>query len=527
MATSTFLVLAALASGSWGCSHARAHPAETTLEATAGIVAPASSASPPSPLPPSAPPAASAQTPSFGRPTPIARYTCPVVQWGGPWRSFMAAADTRVAFVDGDDWLALVNRSPTGALPPEYAPADLVDIRDLSPRKPSECGGTRECLRSEAALGLKRLLDDMRAQGLEGHVQSAFRAFGTQCWVFASWAHQARGGFCEAAEQSALPGHSQHQLGTTLDLFTREWAEQGARTGEGVFRSGFGCSPGGAWLAENGWRFGFVVSYPIHPDDRRTDLSCAVSATRSSLINPKTGYKSEPWHLRFIGLEPAARFHDAWNASGPGTPDEITVEQWLRNDRGLVGDAELPVCDGCNCGACGTLSNDEARTPCGKAALWLDTDGHVVAPAEQPSLGETRASASGGELLIEAHVHAPAHTPTQTPVLDQAGPAYSEGSTFLSLVPHADAEPHQYKDLPGAWRLAAEPVPAGSTSWPWRASLASPEVASTWNRANVILPARSGDATVRIRIALPGTQRVRVALVRDGLARDVREVVVQ
>jgi D-alanyl-D-alanine carboxypeptidase len=439
----------------------------------------------------------------------------------------MAAPDTRVAFVDGEDWLALVNRSPTGALPPDYAPADLVDVRDGSPRKASECGGVRECLRRDAADGLRRMLDTMHTEGLDGHVQSAFRAFATQCWVFASWAHQARGGFCEAAEQSALPGHSQHQLGTTLDLFTKDWAEQGARTGEGVFRSGFGCSKGGAWLAESAWRFGFVVSYPAHPDDRRADLPCGTKASAGALINPKTGYKSEPWHLRFIGTEPAARYRAAWEASGPGSPDEITLEQWLRSDRGLVGDAELPVCDGCNCGACATLSDEEAGSPCGKAALWLDPSGRVVSPTEPPSLGETRASARGDEVLIEALVHAPAHTPTQTPILDPTGPSYSEGSTFLSVAPRADVKPRSYKDLPGAWRLAVEPVPAGSTSWPWRASLAAQEVSATWNRANVILPARAGDTTVRMRISLPGAKRMRVALVRDGLARDAREVTVE
>jgi hypothetical protein len=142
-------------------------------------------------------------------------------------------------------------------------------------------------------------------------------------------------------------------------------------------------------------------------------------------------------------------------------------------------------------------------------------------------LGETRASASGDDVLIEAAVHAPAHTPTQTPVLDQSGPRYAEGSTFLSLAPRADAQPHRYKDLPGAWRLAVEPVPATSTSWPWRASLASPEVSSTWNRANVVLPARAGDTTVRMHIVLPGAKRMRIALVRDGLVRDTREVTVE
>ncbi len=248
------------------------------------------------------------------------------------------------AFVDGDDWLALVNRSPTGALAPDYAPTDLVDVRDGSARKASECDAGHECLRRDAAAALHRMLDAMNGEGLAGRVQSAFRGFGTQCWVFAGWAQRARGGFCEAAEQSALPGHSQHQLGTTLDLFTKEWAAEGAKTGQGVFRNGFGCTPGGLWLDETAWRFGFVVSYPIDPDDRKDGSRCVARADRSIPIDPKTGYKHEPWHLQdFLGVEAAAQFHDAWLQSHPGSPRRNHAGTMkLRAQRGLVGDAELP-----------------------------------------------------------------------------------------------------------------------------------------------------------------------------------------
>jgi hypothetical protein len=302
------------------------------------------------------------------------------------------------------------------------------------------------------------------------------------------------------------------------------------------------------WLSENAWRFGFVVSYPIHPDDRRDDSPCAASADRPPRVNPKTGYKSEPWHLRFIGLESASRYHDAWQASGPGTPDEITLEQWLRASRNLVGDAELPVCDGCQCGACATLARDEARTPCGKAALWLDPSGHVVSPSEEPRLLDARITFAGGDLLVEAVVHAPPHTPTQTPILAETGPAYSQTATFLSLAPRPDAKPRSYADLPGAWRLGVEPAsgepPPGepieptaapgratergrSADWPWRASLASPDLAATWNRANIVLPAAAGDLTVRMRIEKTGARSLRIALVRDGIARDSRDVATQ
>jgi LAS superfamily LD-carboxypeptidase LdcB len=459
----------------------------------------------------------------FGASTAISRYSCPIVLPGGPFRSFLALADTKVSFVDGDDWLALVNRSPTGALAPSYAPGDLVDLHDLSPRQSWECESAHLCLRREAAIALRHMLDALRLAGTTGRVESAFRAFGTQCWVFGGWAQKARAGFCEATTQSALPGHSQHQLGTTVDMFTSDWAFQGP-----VFRDGFGCTPGGRWLDENAWRSGFVVSYPIDPDDRKDGSRCTARWDHTVPIDPKTGYKHEPWHLRFIGEGEAAVFHQAWLDSEPGSPGEITLEQWLRARRGLPGDAELPVCDGCACGACATLAVDGDKSPCGDASLRLDPSGRVAAPVEDPRLVDVSAKAAGADaLVVELRVHAAAHTPTQTPVTEEPGPTYEAGATFEGLVPYPGTRPHRYPDLPGAWRAAVEPIPAPGMRWPWRGSLAKPELAATWNRGNVVLPALAGDATVRLRIVPPaGTEKLRVTLLRDGAEHDTREVLV-
>jgi D-alanyl-D-alanine carboxypeptidase len=433
-----------------------------------------------------------------------------------------------VAFVDGDDWLALVNRSPTGALPPDYVPTDLVDLHDLSPRSPAACENAHACLRHDAAVALQHLFDAMRLEGLQPRVESAFRAFSTQCWVFSGWAAKAHAGFCEAATQSALPGHSQHQLGTTVDMFTTDWALQGP-----VFRDGFGCTRGGRWLDENAWRHGFVVPYPIDPDDRKDGSRCAARWDRPVPIDPKTGYKHEPWHLRYIGVEEAARFHEAWEKSDPGSPQEITLEQWLRARRGLVGDAELPVCDGCACSACATLAGDSDRSPCSETSLHLDDSGRVVAPADEPTIESAGARATGtdGVVLVEVKLHAPPHTPTQTPVTSDEGPAYDEGATFAKLVPYPGTSPHGYPDLPGAWRLAVEPAGVarpGWPGWPWRASLARASLAATWNRANLVLPSQSGSAAVQMRLVLPkGIEKVRVTLLRDGVEHGTREVAVE
>jgi D-alanyl-D-alanine carboxypeptidase len=422
--------------------------------------------------------------------------------------------------------LALIGRAPTGGLPPDYRPRDLVDLYDGVARSASQCDAGHICLRREAARAMRLMLDRMRADGLSGRVESAYRGFAMQCGVFAWSARRQPGGFCTVSTENALAGHSQHQLGTTVDMFTSDWGARDPTTGQGVFRDGFGCTAGGAWLDEHAWKYGFLVPYPIHPDDRRPGSWCAVRADEDERVNPKTGFKHEPWHLRYVGVDAAAQFHEAWLESGPGTGNEIALEQWLRARRGLAGDIDLPVCDGCNCGACATFAADGDKTPCGDASLRLDGFGHVASPEEQPRILRIRASIDRSDLAtIDVTLRAPPHTPTQPPVLDEGGPVYAAGSTFAQLVPSPGRSPRGYDDLPGAWRLGIEPVARGAMRWPWRASLAKPELARIWNRANALLPANAGDHGVRVRVAVPaGTDRVRVSLLEGESEHGTVEV---
>lgn len=295
------------------------------------------------------------------RASPI-RLGCPALARPDRDGRFVAREDLAPARspVDGDDWLALVNRSPRGSLSPAYAPRDLVDLRTLLPAAPAACvPPERQCLRREAALALRALGAALRAAtGDALYFDSAFRGYTIQCAVFGKWAWREGRGFCPTAVASALPGHSQHQLGTAIDVFTRAWARGGAH-----FREGFGCTPGGRWLAEHAWESGFVLPYPLHPDHRAPGSDCLARLNARDVPDPRTGYKYEPWHLRYIGRERAARFRAAWVASGPGSATEITLEQWIRRERGAAEAVELPVCDGCACEACATLRPRDATTP--------------------------------------------------------------------------------------------------------------------------------------------------------------------
>lgn len=469
-------------------------------------------------------------------PFPSARHfergICSAIAPGGEFPgNFLAARDLTTSFVDGDDLLALVNRSPYGTLAADYAPSDLVQVFTLRPVSAVECETrTGPCLRREAATQVKEMLAAMRAKGFIGRVESAYRGYQSQCGTFFNWAKKETSEFCSAVDQSALAGHSQHQLGTTIDLFTEEWVQEGKDKNTGTFRNGFGCSYAGRWIEDNAWRFGFVIPYPLHPDDRQDAQPCAQRWDWPVPANPHTGYKNEAWHLRFIGVESASQYHDDWLASLPGTPGEITLEQWLRRRLGRVGDADLPVCDGCSCEACATLAGGEKKArPCGdNSVLWLDENGRPVAANEEPRILDVRTLPTkvDGAILIEVKVLLPPRTITQPPVMRAEGvAAYTGGQTFDALVPYKKTKPHRYDDLPGAWRLGVEAASETAARWPWRASLARESLARIYNRANMILPAASGDVWIRLVVSPPaGAASLRVTLLRDGAEHGTREV---
>ena len=117
----------------------------------------------------------------------------------------------------------------------------------------------------------KEILEDLRT----GHREAAFN------------------GPEAALKTSARPGHSEHQLGTALDFRSADgppaWElPDWQKTSEG------------AWLAENGPRFGFVMSYPAGQEA----VTC---------------YSYEPWHYRYVGRDAAAELVE----SG------LTLREWL------------------------------------------------------------------------------------------------------------------------------------------------------------------------------------------------------
>jgi D-alanyl-D-alanine carboxypeptidase len=186
---------------------------------------------------------------------------------------------------EDDDWtLAVVDTALR--LPADYAPPDLVRIAAAR----IDGGGK---LRKIVIADLRAMAAQARADGIPLTVRSAYRSEARQAQVFREWAREV--GRRKALRVSARPGHSEHQLGTTIDF---------ARGSAPPWAGNFAATSTGRWLARNAADFGFVMSYPKDA----SDVTC---------------YAFEPWHFRWIGRERAA----AVTASG------LRLREWLWRER--------------------------------------------------------------------------------------------------------------------------------------------------------------------------------------------------
>ena len=157
-------------------------------------------------------------------------------------------------------WHRLVDKEH--ALESEYEPGNLVAVDRYA------ITTNRAGHRLERGImpDLLAMIEAARSDGIELMISSAYRSYEYQAGLYRRHVEQLGK---EAADRvSARPGHSQHQLGTTIDF--------------GSIASGYGDTPNGRWLAAHAWRFGFSLSYPEGQEEL-------------------TGYDYEPWHFRYLG----------------------------------------------------------------------------------------------------------------------------------------------------------------------------------------------------------------------------------
>jgi len=167
--------------------------------------------------------------------------------------------------------LDTIYRLPRAYFPPDLVPTGLTG------------GGS---IRRIALADLLAMDRAARAAGARFAIASAFRSYNRQAVMFNN--RVALVGKAAALRTVARPGHSEHQLGTAIDVRSYDR------------RTPFATTRAGAWMKANAWKYGWVMSYPSH----MASVTC---------------YSYEPWHYRYVGRSEAKLIHD----SG------LTVRQWI------------------------------------------------------------------------------------------------------------------------------------------------------------------------------------------------------
>lgn len=191
---------------------------------------------------------------------------------------------------DRDAYLILVN--PDNPLTEDDVPNDLVAVQ--STRKD---GRATQKLREYAAKALEALMLEANACGVikkntpSGYplsVMSAYRSYSYQNQLFTQYVNQEMNskGYTRAQAEAVVvtyscrPGTSEHQSGLCVDMHTLSSAGQA-----------FKNEAEAKWLAENSYKFGFVLRFPEDKQD-------------------VTKIIYEPWHFRYVGRYHAKKMYD-------------------------------------------------------------------------------------------------------------------------------------------------------------------------------------------------------------------------
>jgi LAS superfamily LD-carboxypeptidase LdcB len=241
------------------------------------------------------------------------------------------------------DWLLRVPR--------KYKPPDLVPV--------GEAGIAGGGLIREVAI------DDLRAMtraaarnGTPIAVNSPYRSYADQVASFNGWVGV--DGYQDATTYSQRPGHSEHQLGLTIDFMTLG--------GGSALQGDWATDPSGNWMAQNAWKYGWVMSYP--------------KAEGGALFSDATCFHYEPWHYRYLGREIAHKLH----RSG------LTIREYLWKHFTLV-DPETgePIA---------TATPSPSPTPIPTPSVAASSSSSV-SPSPVPATTEAPASAGGGPLAVQ------------------------------------------------------------------------------------------------------------------------------
>lgn len=193
---------------------------------------------------------------------------------GESFRSAVVAGNAPCIALDDPAHVWVVVNKARPLAPVSFAPSALADL-------PLQMTTRSGQARTDVAAAVGEMADAAAAEGA-GRIgaNNGYRSYELQVVTHAS--HVRNSGQAGADASSARAGHSEHQTGLALDLVACD-------SSCGAIES-FGATVQGQWIAAHAWEYGFIVRY-------------------EQVGSGITGYKPEPWHLRYLGRELAAAYH--------------------------------------------------------------------------------------------------------------------------------------------------------------------------------------------------------------------------
>ena len=158
----------------------------------------------------------------------------------------------------------------------DYMPSDLEEIDSqyfINGNK------NARLLRREAKINFEKLSQDSILNNTPVYGQSAYRAYNRQEYLFNKAIQDY--GYDNAINDTAKPGHSEHQTGLTIDVSSNKNGNM----------LNFDETSSFKWMLDNAYKYGFILRYP----EGKSDI---------------TGFIYEAWHYRYVGVKVATDMHN-------------------------------------------------------------------------------------------------------------------------------------------------------------------------------------------------------------------------
>ena len=171
---------------------------------------------------------------------------------------------------DGHDITVLVNKY--NKLPDDFKP-ELVQL-DSAICAP---GVGPQYLQKQAFEAFVKMHEDAKKLGLNITAYGTYRSIETKHWI---WNNSVNSGRTieDVDSLNARGGHSEHHTGLAVDVIINNYSVEETEEFQ--------------WYSKNAHKYGFIIRYPKDKEHI-------------------TGYKYEPWHLRYVGPEIASEIYQS------------------------------------------------------------------------------------------------------------------------------------------------------------------------------------------------------------------------